>query len=277
MRPSHLRLSAASGARALKKFLLPLLMAQLCAAEVALLPRNHTGTDPATFSAPCAHGSQAWQVSLFNGLSFHCAGVLVDKSWVLTAAHCQNRYLWARLGEHHLWQWEGPEQLFRVTDFFPHPTKSIRHPGYSTQTHVNDIMLVKLRSPVKLSSSMKGVTLPSRCERPGTQCTVSGWGTTSSPNGEAASVTQCAHVNLVPRGECEVAYPNQITQNMVCAGKKYGRDSCQGDSGGPVVCNGMLQGLVSWGDFPCGKPSKPGVYTNLCQFTKWIHGTIKSN
>ncbi|KAI2592604.1 KLK7 isoform 5, partial [Pan troglodytes] len=46
-------------------------------------------------------------------------------------------------------------------------SKSFRHPGYSTQTHVNDLMLVKLNSQARLSSMVKKVRLPSRCEPPG--------------------------------------------------------------------------------------------------------------
>lgn len=69
-------------------------------------------------------------------------------------------------------------------------TMSFRHPGYSTQSQVNDLMLVKLRTRARLSSTVKKVNLPSRCEPPGTTCTVSGWGTTTSPIGEAPSVTQ---------------------------------------------------------------------------------------
>ena len=69
-------------------------------------------------------------------------------------------------------------------------TQSFRHPGYSTQTHVNDIMLVKLDHQARLSSSVRKVKLSSRCEPPGTTCTVSGWGTTTSPDGKAVSGTQ---------------------------------------------------------------------------------------
>lgn len=62
----------------------------LSPAAEAAFPPNVTALDLEASGAPCARGSQPWQVSLFSGLSFHCAGVLVDKSWVLTAAHCGN-------------------------------------------------------------------------------------------------------------------------------------------------------------------------------------------
>ena len=77
-------------------------------------------------------------------------------------------------------------------------TRSFRHPGYSTQTHANDLMLVKLNSRAKLSSSVKKVNLPSRCDPPGTTCTVSGWGTTTSPDGEAAWETQGPQTLTLP-------------------------------------------------------------------------------
>lgn len=54
------------------------------------------------------------------------------------------------------------------------------------------------------------------------------WASPSLSSGVFPNTIQCADVYLVPREDCERAYPGQITQNMVCAGdEKYGKDSCQ--------------------------------------------------
>ncbi|KAB1273706.1 Kallikrein-5 [Camelus dromedarius] len=383
MRSPHIHLSTAPGARALAKLLLPLLMAQFSAAEALLLPRNDTGSDPVASGSPCAHGSQPWQVSLFNGLSFHCAGVLVDKSWVLTAAHCGNKkplwarvgddhllllqgeqlrrtshsvihpkyhqgsgpilprrtdehdlmmlklakpavlgpriqtlrlpyslkynrgltcsrvtllspkecevfypgvvtsnmiwhswadtraigaeecrpnsqpwqaglfhlthlfcgatlisdrwlltaahcrkpYLWVRLGEHHLWQWEGSEQLFRATDFFPHPGFN---QDLSAQDHKDDIMLIRLPRKARLGPAVQPLNLSQTCVSPGTQCLISGWGAVSSPKVRFPLALQCANISVLEPRLCHWAYPGHISDSMVCAGLwEGGRGSCQ--------------------------------------------------
>ncbi|KAM7325653.1 hypothetical protein ACRRTK_015906 [Alexandromys fortis] len=118
--------------------------------------------------------------------------------------------------------------------------KIIPHPDYSIRSVDNDIMLIKLKSPATLNS-------------------------------------QCLDAPVLSDSVCHKAYPRRITSNMFCLGfLEGGKDSCQMDSGGPVVCDGKLQGVVSWGD-GCAQKGKPGVYTKVCNYLNWIHQTISEN
>ncbi|KAM5134034.1 kallikrein-10 [Callospermophilus lateralis] len=275
MKPSHRHLSAASGAWALMKLLLPLLMAQLWAADA--LPVNDTGLELAAFGAPCTRGSQPWQVSLFKGLKFHCAGVLVDESWVLTAAHCRNdKSLWARVGDDHLLLLQG-EQLRLASHPVVHP-KYLQGSGpiLPRRTDEHDLMLLKLGRPVVQGPRVQVLQLPNRCAQPGEQCQIAGWGTTSSRRVKYNKGLSCSRVTLLTPKACEVFYPGVITNNMICAGLDQGQDPCQSDSGGPLVCDQTLQGILSWGVYPCGSAQHPAVYTQICKYVPWIKKTIRS-
>ncbi|KAK2499590.1 hypothetical protein MC885_012444 [Smutsia gigantea] len=218
---------------------------------------------------PCPRGSQPWQVALLSGNQLHCGGVLLSQWWVLTAAHCMMSKYNVHMGSDSLS--DGTGQNIRAT-------KSFRHPGYSPKTHVNDIMLVKLSRPARLSSSVKKVNLPARCEPPGTTCTVSGWGTTTSPTVTLPSELMCTEVRLISSQDCRKVYNDLLGSSMLCAGiPNSNTNACNGDSGGPLICRGTLQGLVSWGTFPCGKPNDPGVYTQVCKYVDWINQTMRSN
>ncbi|XP_059521878.1 kallikrein-5-like [Myotis daubentonii] len=220
----------------------------------------------------CPEHAQPWQAALLlKPNQLYCGAVLVDRQWLLTAAHCRKKIFKIRLGHRFLSPvYEQGQQLLRGV-------KSIPHPGFSHPGHTNDLMLVKLNRKVMETQNIKPINISSHCPAVGTSCLVSGWGTTSSPQVNFPKVLQCLNITVLNHERCQEAYPHQIDKTMFCAGDEAGRDSCQGDSGGPVICNGTLQGLVSWGDFPCAQPDKPGVYTNLCMFTKWIRDTIRAN
>ncbi|XP_009638862.1 trypsin-like [Egretta garzetta] len=176
-----------------------------------------------------------------------------------------------RLGKHSLYTREWGEAQKMVQ-------KLVAHPDYDPTTKDNDIMLIKLLTPVTLTSRIQPIPVASCLPEPGTTCTTSGWGATSSPEVSYPDVLQCVNVTLFSTAECDRLYPGSLTENMLCAGSlQGGRDSCQGDSGGPLVCNRTLQGIVSWGMEKCGQPKRPGVYTKVCRYAQWIQKTMKEN
>uniref|UniRef100_A0A8C8UBP2 Trypsin 5 n=1 Tax=Peromyscus maniculatus bairdii TaxID=230844 RepID=A0A8C8UBP2_PERMB len=123
----------------------------------------------------CQENSVPYQVSLNSGYHF-CGGSLINDQWVVSAAHCYKSRIQVRLGEHNINVLEGNEQFVTAA-------KSIRHPKFNSKTLDNDIMLIKLASPVTLNARVATVALPTSCAPAGTQCLISGWGNTLSLDG----------------------------------------------------------------------------------------------
>ncbi|KAM4825033.1 kallikrein-6 [Thomomys bottae] len=247
--------------------------------------------DKVVHGRPCDVDTHPFQAALFTSGHLLCGGVLVDRQWVLTAAHCKKPQLQVYLGKHSLQHRESSEEMLPAA-------RMVVHPGYDHHTHDNDLMLLRLARPVKLSRSIQPLQMETNCSAQNPHCLTLGWGKTEDGQmagevwegrglvslrrtlvsaGVFPDTIHCADIQLVPQAECERAYPGQITRSMVCASNiEEGADSCQGDSGGPLVCNNRLRGIVSWGDLPCGSKSKPGVYTNLCTHAKWVQKIIRS-
>uniref|UniRef100_A0A8D2KWS2 Peptidase S1 domain-containing protein n=1 Tax=Varanus komodoensis TaxID=61221 RepID=A0A8D2KWS2_VARKO len=193
----------------------------------------------------CRKNSVPYQVSLNNGHHF-C--VDANFSSIVTVR------MQVVLGDHDIYEEQGDEQFIQAE-------KIIVHPDYNPMYLDNDIMLVKLAKGAQISS----------------RCLVSGWGNTLSEGVYWPKVLQCVKVPILTDAECKKAYPGNISDNMICLGYiEGGKDACQGDSGGPVACDGVLQGIVSWG-IGCALPGYPGVYTKVCKYVNWIHDTIAAN
>ncbi|XP_047445344.1 vitamin K-dependent protein C-like [Mugil cephalus] len=227
-------------------------------------------------------GESPWQVLVLNARGrFHCGGVLIAESWVLTAAHCleDNRRFSVRLGDYERFRDEGSEVTLRVIATF-------KHPNYNRDTVDNDIALLRLQSPAPNSEYIVPVCLPGRemAERVlhlnGTLTTVSGWGKDDLDSTHYSSALNVIKIPLVSHSVCSrLMFPYNISENVLCAGVLGQRkDACEGDSGGPMVTlyrdTWFLVGLVSWGD-GCGKEDKLGIYTKVSNYNDWIHKVIE--
>ncbi|XP_036939575.1 uncharacterized protein prss56 isoform X1 [Acanthopagrus latus] len=232
--------------------------------------------------SPAPPGSWPWLVNLQLDGGLMCGGVLVDSSWVVTAAHCfagsrSESYWTAVVGEFDITKTDPDEQVLKVNRIIPHPK-------FNPKTFNNDIALVELTSPVVLSNRVTPVCLPSGMEPPtGSPCLVAGWGSLYE-DGPSADVVMEAKVPLLPQGTCKSALGKElVTNTMLCAGYLSGGiDSCQGDSGGPLIYQDrisgrfQLHGITSWGD-GCGEKGKPGVYTRVSAFSDWIQAEIQKS
>lgn len=199
-----------------------------------------------------------------------CGGSVIDKNWVVTAAHCikegSNQELMPAdievlVGAHDLNTNEGTR--IRVK-------RIILHPDYNSSTYNNDIALLELETPTTVD------TLPlyeDGGDIAGTMATAIGWGyTRADDSSSAASKRQQVNLPIITNDTCNAAYYEEITATMMCAGSQ-GKDTCQGDSGGPLVIQKnskwVLAGVTSWGE-GCAVPGYYGVYARVSNLKDFI-------
>ncbi|XP_028813498.1 chymotrypsin A-like [Denticeps clupeoides] len=220
--------------------------------------------------------SWPWQASLQDYTGFHfCGGSLINENWVVTAAHCtlrtSDRVI---LGEHDRSSNSENIQTLSIGKVF-------KHPQYNSYTIENDITLIKLATPARLSAQVSPVCVANTGDNfpGGMMCVTSGWGLTRYNAGNTPPRLQQAALPLLTNTECKTYWGSSISDVMICAGAD-GASSCMGDSGGPLVCqrSGVwsLVGIVSWGSSTCST-SSPGVYARVTELRAWMDQTIAAN
>ncbi|XP_020512713.2 coagulation factor IXb [Labrus bergylta] len=232
-------------------------------------------------------GEIPWQVTLMSQSPSlgraqpFCGGSLLSELWVITAAHClvqadiAKRHFFVRVGEHDVSKDEGPERDHLVAQRHIH-----RHYRFELSPYNHDIALLKLATPVELSSHRRPICLGPKdftenLLRDSHTSLVSGWGRIQFLGIEATKLRKL-EVPYVERTVCKQSSRDHVTRLMFCAGyQSEKKDACQGDSGGPHATKykgtWFLTGIVSWGE-ECAMDGKYGIYTRVSRYYTWISG-----
>jgi len=235
-------------------------------------------------------GQRSYMVSLMDDTGRHfCAGTLVSKDAVLTAAHCTSAAtglgpITAVVGRQRLSDETQGEEI-RVRQEQAHP----RYDPSASGTQRSDFALLFLQRPT--TTRAKIVKLNQEAEQPriGQSVIVSGWGDTDPAEDvrRPADTLQEAKLRLISNDECNdsegavegvfetysLSYRGYIREDMMCARHRR-RDSCQGDSGGPLLTFGGKQvGITSWG-VGCNHAQFPGVYARVSAAFDWVQRNV---
>ncbi|KYM77754.1 Mite allergen Eur m 3 [Atta colombica] len=223
-------------------------------------------------------GEIPYQISLQNENDIHfCGGVIINKYYVLTAAHCVSNA-----------NTSGLSVVAGTTDLQkPYSRRLVQsifiHEEYNLPPLTNDIALLKLQKPLKFSSRICSVNLPKQNQtvKGGSIAEVSGFGIISCEGEE----TEHLYVvdNIITNQTCcrklfDAAANITIEDTQICANNPtIQKGACVGDSGGPLTVNGLLVGLVSFGLYPniCTSIEYPAVYTRVSSYSDWINKNIE--
>merc|ERR1712123_361826 len=140
----------------------------------ALPLKDQIGVGRIVGGEEAADGEFPWQVSLRSigalGATHFCGGSIIDKDWVLTAAHCCAGQVPASMhvvaGGIKLNNFENEEEPRNIDHIIGHP---------------NDACMLKLKESLEWTEFVKPIALPAAGQETpaGTECIVTGWGTLS--------------------------------------------------------------------------------------------------
>uniref|UniRef100_A0A8C6FZB1 Chymase 1 n=1 Tax=Moschus moschiferus TaxID=68415 RepID=A0A8C6FZB1_MOSMO len=170
------------------------------------------------------------------------------------------------LGAQSIKQNEGTWRRLEAIKQLAHPNMA---PCWSPRPHV-----LKLKEKANLTLAVGTLPLPPPFTfiPPGRMCWVAGWGKTDVKE-PASSTLQEVKLRLMEPRACS-HFPAFEQSPAVCGQSPEHKICIKGDSGGPLLCAGVAQGIVSYGQ---SNAKPPAVFTRISHYQPWIDEVLTEN
>lgn len=201
-----------------------------------------------------------------------CSGTIINRLWVMTAAHCICP-VDDCLDPEDLLVFAGVEDLLKGGNVKGHRVGQIKF-GYNNsftknkEQHKNDLALLKLEEGLNYTSFIQPIKLPlNNFVLNASRCTTVGWG-------KGYTKMEAVELEVIPNRDCEESgiIPFHIPESQYCTVK----ENKSVDSGAPLLCNGVQVGIAARG-VVCVKPNSALIWTKVVQYLAWIEDTSKGD
>ncbi|KAJ2080090.1 hypothetical protein H4R24_003329 [Coemansia sp. RSA 988] len=237
-------------------------------------------------------GMFPYVVHLFKKDRPYCGGVLIDKEWVLTAAHCvaskdgdgAGAFTTNSPGDFKVSYGSTSGSIGSHVD-----VDSITvNPDYDTTWYKSDIALLKIKSNNNLVSKTETIVISTGDIGSGQTLITTGWGQTNNDDTTQADTLMYAGLTTADDATCKYGAPEFNGHNgfYVCTSYSTapGIGTCFGDSGGPLLINTgsgyMLLGLVSFdvntkdsSNTRCAQDGNVSYFTRVSTYMSFITST----